>query len=87
MTVKKTWKSPHSKAVYPAGWRLQIFPGALDLTIMPNLADQEMCTNASTGVIYWEGSVSIEGTRAGQPVVGQGYVELTGYDKVFDAPL
>lgn len=87
VTVKKTWKSPHSKAVYPAGWRLQIFPGALDLTIMPNLADQEMCTNASTGVIYWEGSVSIEGTRAGQPVVGQGYVELTGYDKAFDAPL
>jgi len=87
VTVKNTWKSPHSKAVYPAGWRLQIFPGSLDLTIRPTLADQEMCTTASTGVIYWEGSVSIEGTRAGQPVVGQGYVELTGYDKAFDAPL
>jgi predicted secreted hydrolase len=38
-------------------------------------------------VVYWEGSVSIEGTRAGRPVTGQGYVELTGYDKTFDAPM
>jgi len=87
VTVRNTWKSPHSKAVYPAGWRLQIFPSQLDLTIKPNLADQEMQTSGSTGVIYWEGSVTIEGTRAGQPVVGQGYVELTGYDKAFDAPM
>jgi len=87
VTVLNTWKSPHSKAVYPAGWRLQIFPSLVDLTITPNLADQEMHTFGSTGVIYWEGSVSIEGTRAGQPVVGQGYVELTGYDKAFDAPM
>jgi predicted secreted hydrolase len=87
VTVGKTWKSPHSKAVYPAGWRMQIRPSALDLTITPNLADQEMRTAGSTGVVYWEGSVSIEGTRAGRPVAGQGYVELTGYDKSFDAPL
>ena len=87
VTVGNTWKSPHSKAVYPAGWRLQVFPSLLDLTIIPNLADQEMRTAGSTGVTYWEGSVSIEGTRAGQPVVGQGYVELTGYDKTFDAPM
>jgi predicted secreted hydrolase len=87
VTVRNTWKSPHTKAVYPAGWRLQIFPYALDLTITPNLADQEMQSSLSTGVIYWEGSVSIEGTRAGQPVVGQGYVELTGYANPFDAPM
>jgi predicted secreted hydrolase len=87
VTVRNTWKSPHTKAVYPAGWRLQIFPYALDLTITPNLADQEMQSSLSTGVIYWEGSVSIEGTRAGQPIVGQGYVELTGYAQPFDAPM
>ncbi len=87
VTVHNTWKSPHSNAVYPAGWRLQIFPSLLDLTIVPNLADQEMQTSGSTGVIYWEGSVSVKGTRAGQPVAGQGYVELTGYARPFDAPL
>jgi predicted secreted hydrolase len=87
VTVLNTWKSPHSKAIYPAGWRLQIFPGLIELTIKPNLEDQEMQTSGSTGTIYWEGSVSIEGTRAGQPVTGQGYVELTGYAKPFDAPM
>ena len=87
LTVLKTWKSPHSKAVYPAGWRLQIFPSSLDLTIKPNLADQEMRTSGSAGVTYWEGSVLIEGTRAGRPVVGQGYVELTGYVSPFEAPM
>jgi predicted secreted hydrolase len=87
VTVLDTWKSPHSKAVYPSGWRLQIFPGLIDLTITPNMVDQEMHTAGSTGVIYWEGSVSVKGTRAGLPVVGQGYVELTGYAKQFDAPM
>jgi len=60
---------------------------ALDLTITPNLADQEMQSSLSTGVIYWEGSVSIEGTRAGQPIVGQDFVELTGYVEPLDAPM
>ena len=87
VTVRDTWRSPHSKALYPAGWRLQILPSFLDLIITPNLADQEMRTYGSTGVVYWEGSVSIKGTRAGRPVSGRGYVELTGYAKPFDAPM
>ena len=87
LTVMDTWKSPYSKAVYPAGWRLQVYPGKIDLNIHPNLADQEMRTLNSTGEIYWEGSVSVTGTKAGKPVTGKGYVELTGYAKPFDAPM
>ena len=87
VTVRSTWKSPHSKTVYPAGWQLKIFPGSIDLIIKPRLADQEMITSASTGITYWEGSVSIEGSKAGQRVEGQGYVELTGYARPFDAPM
>ena len=87
VTVENTWKSPHSKAAYPARWRMQIIPLMLDLTISPSMSDQEMHTSGSTGVIYWEGSVAVEGTRAGQPVVGQGYVELTGYANGFDTPM
>lgn len=41
--------------------------------------EQELDTRATTGVIYWEGEVIVEGTRAGEPVAGLGYVELTGY--------
>jgi predicted secreted hydrolase len=87
MTILDTWKSPHSKAVYPSRWRLQVFPVSLDLTIFPNLPDQEMQTSGSTGVTYWEGSVSIKGTRDENQINGEGYVELTGYAEGFDKPM
>ena len=87
VTVLDTWKSPHSKAVYPSRWRLRVFPYALDLIIFTNLANQEMQTSESTGVTYWEGSVSIRGTRGATPIKGQGYVELTGYAESFDIPM
>ena len=87
VTVLDTWKSPHSRAVYPSRWRMQIFPYSLDLDILPNFSDQEMRTSKSTDVIYWEGSVAVTGTNAGQPIKGQGYVELTGYAKPFDVSM
>ena len=86
-TVLDTWKSPKSGSVYPARWRLRISSLDLDLSIIPNLADQEMRTRESTGVTYWEGSVSVQGIKKGRRITGQGYVELTGYAKPFDAPL
>jgi predicted secreted hydrolase len=85
--IMDTWKSPHSKAVYPARWRLTIFPLSIELIITPKLSDQEMQTTASTGVTYWEGSVSVNGTAGKNPLKGMGYVELTGYAKAFSAPL
>ena len=33
----------------------------------------------NTGVTYWEGAVEVQGTRAGRPVRGRGYLEMTGY--------
>lgn len=82
-----TWTSPHSKARYPSRWRLRVPALDLDLTVAPNLDDQELQTGPTTGVTYWEGSVQVNGTRAGSPVAGHGYVELTGYAGPFDAPL
>ncbi|MGB2928057.1 MAG: lipocalin family protein [Desulfobacterales bacterium] len=87
VTVTDTWNSPNSKTVYPSGWRLRIPLPAMDLMISPNLADQEMKTKESIGVTYWEGSVSVRGIKNGRQINGQGYVELTGYAKSFDAPL
>ncbi len=83
----KRWKSPRSGAVYPSGWFLTIPSLNMELTITPNLADQETTSGQGAGMVYWEGSVSVEGQKNGKPVSGQGYVELTGYDKPFDAPL
>jgi predicted secreted hydrolase len=84
VTVTDTWNSPDSGAVYPARWRLRIASPAMNLMIVPNLADQEMRPRESTGVTYWEGSVSVRGTKRGRQIDGSGYVELTGYAKAFD---
>lgn len=70
-----TWTSPDSGATYPSGWRLRIRPYELDLVIEPWFDAQEMNAN----VVYWEGAVQVEGDRQGQPLKGQGFVELTGY--------
>jgi predicted secreted hydrolase len=73
--VQDTWRSPRSGAEYPAGWIVAIPSLDLTLGIEPHLADQEL--NVST--TYWEGAVRVEGERAGLPVSGHGYVEMTGY--------
>jgi predicted secreted hydrolase len=79
LEVLDTWTSPRSGGVYPARWRLSVPSRGLELTVTPRLADQELPVSFR----YWEGSVRLEGTHAGQPVTGLGYVELTGYA---DAP-
>jgi predicted secreted hydrolase len=78
--VLDTWKSPHSGALYPALWLLEVITLDLRIKIFPNMADQEIQTPGSTRVTYWEGSVRAEGFGAlGRAVTGEGYVELTGY--------
>ena len=85
--VLDQWKSPHSRASYPTRWRLTISPLSIQLSVDANLSDQEMQTPASTGVTYWEGSVSVSGSAAKHSVKGTGYVELTGYAQPFSAPM
>lgn len=71
------WRSPHSGAVYPAGWQVSIPALDLELTIAPLMRDQEL----NLSFVYWEGAVAVDGQRGGNPVEGFGYVELTGYAK------
>jgi predicted secreted hydrolase len=75
ITVNRLWTSPHSGAEYPAGWTIEIPSLDIQLEIEPYVADQEL----SVSFVYWEGASSAGGTRAGAPVSGSGYVELTGY--------
>ncbi len=72
-----TWKSPHTNATYPSGWRLRIAKAHLDVTLVPLLRDQELAGTAG-GVSYWEGAVDVQDTATGKRR-GVGYVELTGY--------
>ena len=77
------WKSPHSGASYPSGWEISLPAQQLTLRVLPWVADQELQTVQSTRVTYWEGAVSVTGTWQGRPVRGNGYVEMTGYDRRF----
>jgi len=74
-----TWTSPTTGVTYPSGWRVRVPGEGLDLTVTPTVPGQELDTRATTGVIYWEGSNDVGGTRDGMPVRGEAYVELTGY--------
>lgn len=78
--VTARWTSPRTGADYPAGWTIDI-PGEGNLVIelRPTVAAQELDTRATTGVVYWEGSQVVGGTRDGTPIGGKAYVELTGY--------
>jgi predicted secreted hydrolase len=78
------WKSKQSRARYPSGWQVEVFPYSMSLRVSPNMKEQELITSQSTGVTYWEGSVGVTGTAAGKKVIGSGYVELTGYAGDFE---
>jgi predicted secreted hydrolase len=79
--IKSTssWQSPHSKATYPSGWRISLPREGYNLTLQPTLADQELRPGGRSPLIYWEGQVTVQGSRHQQAITGQGFVELTGY--------
>ena len=77
VTIKNldTWKSPHSKITYPSRWHLAVPVQNLEVEIVPLINDQEL----NVSYRYWEGAVSVNGTKNGKSISGQGYVELAGY--------
>lgn len=73
-TPLRTWKSPRSATVYPVA--MEIDAGGRSWRIEPLMDDQELDARASTGTLYWEGAVRVEGSGGER---GRGYMELTGY--------
>jgi len=74
LSVSNKWTNEQGSE-YPAEWQLSIPALNVKLEILPVMAEQELVTN----VRYWEGAVDVTGTADGKPLVGRGYVELTGY--------
>lgn len=73
------WKSKLSGAKYPSQWRIKIPSNRIEVEIIPLIPSQELFTEDSKGITYWEGAVLGSGKSFGQPVSCEGYVELTGY--------
>ncbi len=86
-TIEATqrWTSPKTGATYPAAWHITVPGDGLVIDLVPAVADQELDTRPSTGVVYWEGSQLVSarrttGRRLGDVQLGgEAYVELTGY--------
>jgi predicted secreted hydrolase len=77
--VLDRWKSPTGGANYPMKWKITVPAEAIELEITPAFPQQELITNRSTRVTYWEGAVGVRGSSGGKSVAGNGYVEMTGY--------
>ena len=86
VTATNTWTSPSSGATYPAGWTIQLPAEDLTIELQPTVADQELDTRTSTGVVYWEGSQVVRARRGDLELGGEAYVELTGYGPAGLAP-
>ncbi|MBL6975487.1 MAG: hypothetical protein ISR64_07140 [Deltaproteobacteria bacterium] len=76
ITSLREWKSPHSDGAYPLDWDIVIPEMDWKLESRALFDDQEVPNFVKT---YWEGSVTITGTRGDTPVTGVGFTELTGY--------
>jgi predicted secreted hydrolase len=75
----RRWLSPSSGAVYPVEWRVELPSRDTHLDVVAAVDAQELDTDASTGVTYWEGAVTVTGQVADRAVTGRGYLEMTGY--------
>ena len=75
----RRWSSPSTDAVYPVHWRIEVPGRAAHLEISAAVDAQELDTEASTGVTYWEGAVTVRGQVGERAVSGRGYLEMTGY--------
>ena len=71
-----SWRSPHTGATYPSGWRVRVKGYPHELELVPVMRDQELAD--ATGTSYWEGAVEVRDATTGARL-GVGYVELTGY--------
>jgi predicted secreted hydrolase len=74
-----TWKSRQSGGTYPGAWDIRIPRKGIEVTVTPRIPDQELATEATAGITYWEGAVRLEGRSGKKEITGGGYVELTGY--------
>ena len=73
------WRSLKSGGKYPSRWRIRVPSAKVDVVVAPLVPQQELITEGSSGVIYWEGAVEGKGQSAGKEIACEGYVELTGY--------
>jgi len=78
--VSEHWQSTKTHANYPSKWKINIPLYGMAITLNPKIKEQEITSEQSTGIVYWEGAVEgiAEMEGAGNTNVS-GYIEMTGY--------
>jgi predicted secreted hydrolase len=80
----QTWTSPTTHAPYPIQWRVSVPSFGLTLDVTTPLETQEFVSASRFAPSYWEGAIRFEGSKSGSSVRGEGYLEMTGYDRRVD---
>ncbi len=74
----KFWKSSETKKEYPIEWIIDIEKIGLKSTMKAEIPNQELVIkNFFQSVIYWEGMCKLKGTKNGQTITGESYLEMT----------
>jgi predicted secreted hydrolase len=73
------WTDPATKISYPLGWVVEFPDQKLKLHVQAPVQDQTIPT-LGVGSSIWEGHVAVDGQEADNPVTGNGFMELVGYD-------
>lgn len=84
--VGDTWTSPITHAVYPIHWKIAIPQLRIVLDAKTPLSSQELDGKGNFAPTYWEGAITLQGSRNGEPLAGVGYLEMTGYDRPLAFP-
>ena len=79
-----TWSSSVTLATYPIAWTMEVPKLGLKLQASTRLKSQEIAGGGKLAPNYWEGAITIQGTRNGTAVRGVGYLEMTGYDRAVE---
>jgi predicted secreted hydrolase len=81
-TPQRQWRSPRTDTSYPVA--MTVRAGPLQWRLTPLIDDQELDSRDSTGALYWEGAVTLDGIGQNPHGAGRGYLELTGYAKAVE---
>jgi predicted secreted hydrolase len=79
-----TWTSSATKAAYPIRWEISVPRLGIELEAKTPLPSQELASYSQIFPSYWEGAVTFAGEKQREPLLGVGYLEMTGYDRPFE---
>jgi predicted secreted hydrolase len=80
-SLAEKWTSPITRATYPTQWKIVVPKLGMEVEEKTPLASQELSRSVNFSPNYWEGAITLAGSRNAKPLSGVGYLEMTGYDR------